>query len=162
MFETSQLYIKKAALQKNLNFIRNLIGDKCKFSSVVKGNAYGHGIEEFVAISQECGVDHFSVYSTDEAQRVFAVKHPSTDIMIMGSIDDDGLAWAIDNEIEFWVFELERVKKALRLAEDLGKKAKIHVEIETGMHRTGFEYGMLKEVIQLLKENEDRYTLKGI
>ncbi|NQV53153.1 MAG: alanine racemase [Flavobacteriales bacterium] len=162
MFETSHIHLKKEALKNNLSFIRGLIGDDCQMTSVVKGNAYGHGIEEYVIMAEECGVTHFSVYSTDEAQRVFNVKRPNTAIMIMGSVDDGGLAWAIDNEIEFWVFDEERLNKALRLAEDLGKKAKLHIEIETGMYRTGFENGEIKTVIQTLQRSLEHHTLLGI
>lgn len=162
MFETSHINLKKAALKNNLSFIQNLIGEDCKMSSVVKGKAYGHGIEEYVVMAEECGVNHFSVYSTDEAQRVFNVKNTNTSIMIMGSVDDDGLAWAIDNDIEVWVFDEERLNKALQLAENLRKKAKLHIEIETGMYRTGFENGEIKNVIQTLQGNLEHHTLVGI
>jgi alanine racemase len=162
MFETSIIEIEQAALENNLSFIRELTGPDRLVSSVVKGNAYGHGIEEYVPLAESCGIDHFSVYSTDEAQRVFEVKQPSTRIMIMGSVDDGGLAWAIDNGIEVWVFELERLQKAIRLAEDLGKPVKLHVEVETGMHRTGFESSELKQAAKLIQENADHLEFTGL
>lgn len=162
MFETSLIEIERSALQSNLRFIRKLIGPTRKLSCVIKGNAYGHGIEEYVPLAEQCGVDHFSVFSADEAERVYNVKNPKSDIVIMGSVDDGALAWAIDNGIEFWVFELGRLTKALNLAKDLGKKAKIHVELETGMNRTGFHHESLEKVIELLKSAQDHFKLKGI
>ena len=162
MFETSIIEIEQAALENNLSFIREQIGPERLLSSVVKGNAYGHGIEEYVPLAEDCGIDHFSVYSTDEAQRVFEVKQPRSKIMIMGSVDDGGLAWAIDNGIEVWVFELERLQKAIRLAEDLGKQVKLHIEVETGMHRTGFESKDLNQVAQLLEENAAHLEFTGL
>jgi len=113
MFEPTHIELEKSCLTHNLSFVRNHMGKERKLSCVVKGNAYGHGIEEYVPLAEECGVNHFSVYSTDEAQRVFNVKHPDTEIMIMGAVDDGAVAWAIDNDIEFWIFELERLDKAL-------------------------------------------------
>ncbi|MEX2597330.1 MAG: alanine racemase [Salibacteraceae bacterium] len=162
MFETSVIEIEKAALNRNLQFIRQWIGKDRLLTSVVKGNAYGHGIEEYVPLAEECGVSHFSVYSADEAQRVFNVKRAETDIMIMGSVDDQALHWAIENEVEIWVFELERLKKALKIASEIKKPAKIHLELETGMHRTGLENGTLQEALKLLKMAQNNHILKGI
>lgn len=162
MFETSVIELDKSALSQNIGFIKKLIGSHRKMSSVVKGNAYGHGIEVFVPMAEQCGVNHFSVFSAAEAQQVFNVKRPESDIMIMGSVDDGGLAWAIDNDIEVWIFDLDRLHKALRLAEDLGKKVKIHLELETGMHRTGFDNGALKMAVKELKNAKDNYILQGI
>ncbi|MEZ4722136.1 MAG: alanine racemase [Flavobacteriales bacterium] len=162
MFETSLIEINQKALENNLKFIRDLIGSERRLSCVIKGNAYGHGIEEYVPLAEQCGVNHFAVFSADEAQRVFNVKHPETEIMIMGSVDDGGLAWAIDNNIEVWVFDNERLHKAIRLAEDLGKKVKLHLELETGMNRTGLDNGALKQAIKELKSSTDFFVLKGI
>ena len=129
---------------------------------VVKGNAYGHGIEKYIPLAEAEGVDHFSVYSTDEAERVFKVKKPTTEIMIMGSVDNEGLKWAIENEIEVWIFEIDRLNEALNIAKKSGSKAKIHIELETGMHRTGFSNGQLNEAISTLKNNDQYFTLKGL
>jgi alanine racemase len=132
VFETSFIELNRNALKANLSFIRDHIGDERKLSCVVKGNAYGHGIEQYVPLAEAEGVDHFSVYSADEAQRVFTVKKSNTEIMIMGAVDGDALKWAIENGIEFWVFETERLIEALKFAEELGIKAKMHLELETG------------------------------
>lgn len=162
MFETSFIELNRNALKANLSFIRDHIGDERKLSCVVKGNAYGHGIEQYVPLAEAEGVDHFSVYSADEAQRVFTVKKSNTEIMIMGAVDGDALKWAIENGIEFWVFETERLIEALKFAEELGIKAKMHLELETRMHRTGFDDTNLPKAISLLKENDQFYELKGL
>jgi alanine racemase len=68
----------------------------------VKGNAYGHGLEEFVPMAESCGIHHFSVHSADEARKVLEVKHgEDTEIMIMGYIDNEDLEWAISKNISF-------------------------------------------------------------
>lgn len=162
MFETSVIEIEQDALENNLAFIRKQIGNDRLLSSVVKGNAYGHGIEQYVPLAEHCGIDHFAVYSTDEAQRVFKVKQPGTSIMIMGSVDDGGLAWAIDNGIEVWAFDLERLRKAIRLAEDLGKRVKVHIEVETGMNRTGFESDAIEHAAELLEKNAAHVEFTGL
>ncbi len=161
MFETSIIEINKSALDANLKFIRKQIGNR-KLSCVVKGNAYGHGIEEYVPMAEQLGVNHFAVYSADEAERIHSIKLPETEIMIMGSVDDAALAWAIENGIECWMFELDRLEKAIELGRDLGKKALIHIELETGMNRTGFKAKNLEKAAELLLKNSNQVEIVGI
>ncbi|WP_162426304.1 alanine racemase [Pontibacter pudoricolor] len=162
MFHSSYIEISKTALQNNINFIRNEIGPRVRFSSVVKGNAYGHGIEQFATLAQECGVDHFSVFSADEALRLHqSLPRPAT-TLIMGYIDDPELEWAIRNDIEFFVFEPDRLTKAADVARKLGKKAKIHLELETGMNRTGFDKTTSAQARKILDDTEEHVTLMAV
>lgn len=162
MLDTTQIEISKSALKQNVKFINEYLNDGVKFSSVVKGNAYGHTIEKFVPIAEESGVDHFSVFSADEANLVKNVCDDCSDIMIMGNIDNEDLQWAIENEIEFYVFEMDRFESALIAAKKINKKAKIHLEVETGMNRTGFDNSELKTAIKLIKENQENISFEGM
>ena len=67
MFESSTIELDYSALLNNLKVIRRNLGPDVLFSSVVKGNAYGHGIVEFVPMAEKAGVSHFSVFSAAEA-----------------------------------------------------------------------------------------------
>ncbi|MGM5484784.1 MAG: alanine racemase [Nanobdellota archaeon] len=160
MFQTSWLELDKEALKHNINFIRKITKSRSRISSVVKGNAYGHGIEQFVPMAEELGIDHFAVYCASEARRVKIALSRDSDIMIMGSVDE--MEWTIDNGIEFFVFDIDRLNEALEVAKRLGKPAKIHIEIETGMNRTGFVTKELKEVVRIIRENPDHFIIKGI
>lgn len=159
---TSVIGISKSALQKNLAFLHNFIGEGVKFSSVVKGNAYGHGIEQFVPIAQDCGIRHFSVFSTDEAYRVFRLKEPGTEIMIMGWISSDEMEWVVENEIQFFVFNLQTAYEAIKASLNTGKPAYIHIELETGMNRTGLKRNELRKLVKLLHEHENLFHVKGL
>lgn len=159
---TSKLFLSKSAVKSNLKFIRKIIGDKITLSSVVKGNAYGHGIEQFVPILADNGVRHFSVFSAMEAYRVKSIAPEDSEIMIMGWVSDEHVKWAIEEDIQFYVFELDRLKAAIESAKESKKKARIHIEIETGMNRTGFEEHVLDEVMELLKENQEHLVFEGL
>lgn len=161
MFHTSVITISRSALEHNLKFIREMVYP-ARFSSVIKGNAYGHGIEHFVSIAEQCGIDHFSVFSADEAWRVLHASHHNPDIMIMGMIDNSQVKWAVDQGVEFFVFEIDRLEKAIEMAKKCEKRAKIHLELETGMNRTGLNNSELEQAISLLKDNKEHLELKGI
>jgi len=67
MFDSSCIELSKSALTRNIRFIRQQIGQDVIISSVVKGNAYGHGITAFVPLAEACGLRHFSVFDATEA-----------------------------------------------------------------------------------------------
>ena len=158
----SEIEISQSALEHNIRFIRRLVKKDVKISSVVKGNAYGHGIDEYIPAAERCGIDHFSVFGADEAHRVMKVKQPSSSVMIMGWIPDQDLPWVIRNDIEFWIFDTDRLRKALKEAKKQKKKALVHIELETGMNRTGLPVSETDEVIELLKAHPDEVKLTGL
>jgi alanine racemase len=54
------------------------------------------------------------------------------------------------------------VEKAINLAKKLGKAARVHIEVETGMNRTGFSIKRLKKIFQHLEENKKFIAVKGV
>jgi len=161
--QPSTIQLDKSALECNLMYIRQLAGPDVRISSVVKGNAYGHGIEVFLPLAEKFGISHFSVFSADEALLALsAKKNPDTSIMIMGMIRDRELSWAIENGIEFYVFERGRLEAAVQSAKRAGKPAKIHLQVETGMHRLGFEKPELEETIGYITDNREHIEFTGI
>lgn len=161
MFNSSRIELDQGALESNLAYIRRKIGPNVKFSSVIKGNAYGHGVFEFVPMAESAGVDHFSVFSADEALEVANISMNNSTIMIMGFIDNTELEWAVVNGIEFFVFEMDRLLKSIEIAKRFGQRAKIHIEIETGLNRTGFNKDDLRKVVQVICENQDYLEVMG-
>lgn len=162
MQHTSYIEISKSAYQKNIQFIKEEIGPKTQISIVVKGNAYGHGIENIIPMAEENGIRHFSTFSADEALRVFHASKFGSEIMIMGMLQHEDLEELIQKGISFYVFDFERLEAAAAAAKRKGIKAKIHVEVETGFHRTGFEWEDRDWLAQQLKENSDYFELKGL
>lgn len=162
MVHTSYIELSKSAYKNNLKFIRSQVGSHVTISSVVKGNAYGHGIENTVKIAESAGIRHFSTFSTDEAIRVEASSTKNSEIMIMGMVDNESIPYLIQHEISFYVFELDRLRCAIETSKALGKKAKIHVEVETGFHRTGFEWEERTALAEVLLSNRENLQLCGL
>lgn len=163
MIHTSFIEISESALAKNISFIEDLLGSEVKFSSVVKGNAYGHGIANIVPLANKYGVDHFSVFSASEAVAVKqALPDKDITIMIMGDIDNDELGWAIENGVELYLFEFDRLEATVESARRIGKKATVHIEVETGMNRTGFFPKNIPKALDILKSNTEHVEIKGL
>jgi alanine racemase len=162
VFATSVIEISRSALRNNLRFLLEMIGEGARFCSVIKGNAYGHGIATFVPIAERCGIRQFAVFSADEALAAERARRKGSEIMIMGAIDNEELEWAIEHDISFYVFEVDRLEGALAAARAVGKPARIHLELETGLNRTGFRADELERPIDLIRENRAHFDLEGV
>ncbi len=162
MLHTSFIELDYQALHTNIRFLRSLVPDNTRFSMVVKANAYGHGIEDLLPMVEGCGVYHFSVFSVAEAMRVKHTMGERSELMIMGFIDDDYLGWAIKHDVSFFVFTIERLRATIEQAKKHNHPARIHLELETGMHRTGFCEDELPEVVRLVQQNRDVLDLEGL
>lgn len=162
MHTNSLIELNQNAYQTNINFLKKTFGEKIILSSVVKGNAYGHGIAEFVTMAYECGLNHFSVFDVEEAKAIFAVLQNKVTILVMGLVKDEDMEWVVGNAVEFFVFDKNRLIKARKVAEKLKTKAKVHIEVETGMNRTGFEKTELNSVISFLNKEKEYLHFKGL
>ncbi|MFD2034327.1 alanine racemase [Belliella marina] len=162
MNHTSYIEISKSAYKKNIQFLRSEVGENTIISAVVKGNAYGHGIENIVPIAEGGGIRHFSAFSADEALRVYNASKKKSEIMVMGMLQNADLEELINKGISFFVFEFDRLEEAVSTAKRLQVKAKIHVEVETGFHRTGFEWEDREKLFKVLHANQEHLTLSGL
>jgi alanine racemase len=159
---SSRIELSESALRRNIHFLRQHLGPQARFSSVVKGNAYGHSIEAFVPLAEKCGIRHFSVFSAVEAQRVLHVRAHASDVLVMGDIDDDELEWAIENNVAYYVFEPARLAATIRAGKKLGRPARIHIELETGLNRSGFRSEQLLSLCAQLRTAGDVVDVEGV
>lgn len=153
--------IDKKAYIHNIKFLQNTFADT-EIACVVKGNAYGHGIEQIVPIAQSTGVRYFTVFSVDEASRVFSVMSKDVQLIIMGYIPNSAYEWVIKNGIGFFIFEPDDLATAIKAARLVQKPAKIHLELETGMNRTGLDDENLIKSMQLIDANKKHVILSGV
>ena len=116
MHTNSVIEINQNALQNNIDFLKKLYGKKIILSSVVKGNAYGHGIPEFSRMAFNCGVNHFSVFDANEARGIRQELQMKVDVMIMGFVSESDIVWAIENEVSYYVFDKIRLQQSIKTA----------------------------------------------
>jgi alanine racemase len=102
------------------------------------------------------------VYSVEEAQIAWESRTEDSEIMIMGAIGTGDLGWAVERDVSFYVFELTRLEAGVAAAKLLRKKARIHLELETGMNRTGLEPEELRQAVEIIKRNSDHIEIAGV
>ncbi|HKK69660.1 MAG TPA: alanine racemase [Candidatus Krumholzibacteria bacterium] len=162
MKPSNWIELRESRVRSNLRFLRRVIGRGPKFCSVVKGNAYGHGIDVYVPMAERCGVRHFAVFSAREASEVLASSSTGSSIMIMGHLATEDVTWAIENDISFFVFDLGRLDTAIRAAKKIRRPARVHLEVETGLYRTGLTERSLQAAIRRARTHPQHVRIEGM
>jgi len=158
----SWIELSESALRSNLRFLRRLLGRSTAFASVVKGNAYGHGIEAFVPMAERSGVRRFATFGVAEGERVLGCCRPDSQVMIMGDVADEAVPWAVERGVSFWVFDLQRLDVAIRAARRIGRPARVHLELETGLNRTGLEGRTLNGAVKRILDSPEHVRVEGV
>ena len=132
-------------IRHNYNSIRAAIPARCKFLGVVKADAYGHGAEAVASVLQECGADYLAVACIDEAiaLREAGIVLP---ILILGYTSPEYTTDLIKYDITQSVADLETATGYSQAAAAAGKELKIHIKLDTGMSRLGFQAANEAEV----------------
>jgi alanine racemase len=143
------LEINLNAVIDNLNFYRKQIAPSVKVMAMVKAFSYGSGSFEIANVLQNNGVDYLAVAYADEGieLRQAGISLP---IMVMNP-EVDSFYGMIENRLEPEIYSfrvLEEFSNAVikRNGYD-GKPLKIHIKLDTGMHRLGFEKTDLEELL---------------
>ncbi len=125
-------------IQKNMETVRQKFGDDMIILGIVKANAYGHGAVETAKALIEFGATMLGVAAIDEALelRENGITAP---VLILGQIFRQDYAAAIENDITCTVIDIVTAQGISKKAQELGKTAKVHIKIDTGMGRIGFQ-----------------------
>ncbi len=112
---------------------------KCKrVMAVIKADAYGHGSVEVAKTLEEQGCDYFAVANLDEGVQL-RENGIKSNILVLGYVDIDGHEEALDNDLMITISDINSAENMDEIASIKGKKANIHVKIDTGMTRFGFD-----------------------
>ena len=125
-------------IQKNMQTVRQKFGDDMLIMGIVKANAYGHGAVEVAKALAQFGADMLGVAAIDEAVEL-RENGIDTPILILGQIFRQDYATAIENDITCTVVDIVTAQGLSKKAQELGKVAKVHIKIDTGMGRIGFQ-----------------------
>ncbi len=125
------------AIADNAKAVRSVTSPGAKVIGVVKADAYGHGAPEIAACLLENGIDMLAVSQIDEALqlRLSGVDAP---ILILSDAEPERAEELINYSITQTVFASEMAKSISDAAVGLGKVAKVHIKIDSGMGRVGF------------------------
>lgn len=145
------LEINLDALNHNLNFYRSKLKDGVKLMVMVKAASYGNGSFEIANLLQFNRVDYLAVAYADEGVelRKHGIELP---IMVM-NVALESFSNILKYNLEPEVYSIGQLKRLIDFIGKEEKSIKIHIKIDSGMHRLGFERKHIEELTKILKAN---------
>lgn len=147
----SILEINLAGIAHNISVYKSLLNRDTRIMAVVKASAYGSGQYEVARYLEHKGVDYLAVAYPDEGI-LLREKGIRSRIMVMNTAHAD-YAELQEHGLEPEVFSIPQLK---RLCAELGDRLiEVHIKIESGMNRLGFQEQDLEPLIHILQKNRN-------
>lgn len=145
----SAVIVDLDTIRDNLKAVKEKVGKDTGIMAVIKADAYGHGAVE-TARELENSCDFFGVADIDEAMQL-RIAGFSTPILILGRTDPFYSDVIIKYDIRPTVSCLSDAMSLNEEAKRQNKKVKIHIAVDTGMSRIGFQADEIDEIIEIAK-----------
>jgi len=140
--------ISASAIAHNVGALKSVVGESL-FCAVVKANGYGHGAELAAKAALIGGADMLAVAIIDEGieLRQSGISAP---ILLLAEVPPDTIDAAFENSLTLTIGSIEGSKAAVAHAEAFGGRHRVHVKVDTGMHRMGVAPADVDEVVDAL------------
>ena len=141
--------INLAQLRRNFEIFTKDRPANVSFMSIVKDDAYGHGLVEVARVAEQFGCAFLGVVTVDEgiALRQDGISKP---ILLLGERTDEELDLSFEHNLTCCINDLTQAKKLQRLCEKYHRTVAVHVEIDSGMSRYGVRWSDAMPVIEAL------------
>ncbi|GAA7555030.1 alanine racemase [Helicobacter pylori] len=148
--------VNSASLRHNFSAVKSVVPKDTHIMAVVKANAYGAGAIKASEIFLQEGANYLGVATLDEALELRS-HFSKTPILILGYSPNANASMLIDNDLSAMIFSLEQAEVFSQMALKSQKRLKVHLKIDTGMHRLGLEPNF--KSIEIIKKIR---ALKGL
>jgi alanine racemase len=141
-----ELGVDLSALAHNYRELRRLCAPAARFLAVVKADAYGHGLLPAARKLAGAGVDYLGVGSLEEGLALRQAGLSLPVLLLAGILPGEAEA-AVAAGLEVMLFRRDVAESLAAAARTQGKKAKVHLKVDTGMGRLGI---LPQEALQFL------------
>ncbi len=140
--ERSWVEIDLAAFQDNLQLLKTYLRPGQSFMQIVKADAYGHGAKEIAEIALTQGAVYLGVANLEEG-KLLRIQGITAPILILSPSLSSEIEQIIRYDLSLGVTDPEFAEELSKAATKANKSVKIHLKLDTGMHRSGiwFEEG---------------------
>jgi alanine racemase len=153
----TRLEINLSHLRHNLNKLKSTVTNSVQILAMVKAQSYGVGLAEMAKFLEQEKIDYLGVAYADEGVsiRKAGVKTP---ILVMNA-EPRSFDSLISFDLEPSIYSIEQLNALIHaLILKQIQHFPIHLKLETGMHRLGFEPEQLNELIDLLNNQPEVYV----
>src|SRR5262245_20930097 len=122
------------ALRQNLAWLRHRVGPAVKIMTVVKADAYGHGLKQTAALLMQSGTDIFGIANLAEARLIRSVGK-GWPVLMLGACLPEEVQVAVREEVRPTLSSMAEAEAFNDEAERQHKTVLVHVKVDTGMGR---------------------------
>lgn len=147
------LSVNLSALANNIRIYKSLLRPGTKLMALVKAFAYGAGSEQIGSLLQYIKADYLTVAYTEEG---VALRDAGIDLPVMVmNVEQSSFDHLVQNNLEPEIFSVPLLRSFTEfLSAKRIKGYPVHIKIDTGMHRLGFESFQIAELLKELKVNK--------
>jgi alanine racemase len=142
------LEINLTALDHNLNFYRSFVKEETKLMAILKAGAYGSGSVAIAKFLQGKKVDYIVVALIDEGIEL-RENNITADIVILNP-DLENIDKIFQHKLQVEIYSLEQLEILAQRAELRDENLKIHINLDSGMHRLGIPEEDIDQLISIL------------
>jgi len=150
--------VSVAALRENYAVFRELLGPECRLMAIAKSNAYGHGLIDYSRTMQELGADWIGVDSIVEAVKLRG-NGITAPILVLGYTLPQWFELAGEQRISLTISTRDSLREIARRRLSL---LRLHLKIDTGMHRQGFQSTEVPDVCRFIADHLETEQIEGI
>lgn len=143
----SWLELNYEALANNVWLLKQHVGDKVDLMAVVKADAYGHGAAASAQTALNNGASSIGVSSVNEAMELRSVG-VTAPVLTMNYTPPRQVRDAIRNDLTLTVFDISLARTYNGIARQLGRTARVHIKVDSGMGRLGV---LPNEILELCR-----------
>ena len=155
------LEISRNKIEKNLEKIKSI---NKNIIYVLKDDAYGLGIENILPILIENGCNYYAVAYIEEALEIKKISREKflkeVNVMILNYTEVEDIRIAVENGIELTIYSLFQFREYEKIFSEILEEGKnniqIHIKLNTGMNRLGFDGDEIEELCGILKRFQVR------
>ncbi|MCD6052147.1 MAG: alr [Verrucomicrobia bacterium] len=141
--------IDLSALRENLGWLRHAAGSGQRVITVVKADAYGHGLKQIAALLMQSGTDVFGVANLNEARAIRSVGK-GWPILMLGACLPDEVEAAVKDQVMPTISSLEEAQRFSECAGKHRRTVEVHLKVDTGMGRLGAKPGDVVALAQAI------------
>ena len=153
--------VKGKAIETNVRQLRSKLSKNCQFMAVVKADGYGHDAKLVSEYAIKGGASQLGVATLNEGikLRSSGVKKP---ILILGNLyTKRDLIICFKNDLMPTISSIRECLICNNIGKHFGSKFPLHLKVDTGMSRLGFEYDKFVQQFEKIKSFEN-ILIKGI
>ncbi|KQZ84220.1 alanine racemase [Microbacterium sp. Root166] len=149
----TELRVDLDALEANIDAVRGAVG-AAELMLVVKDDAYGHGLGPVSRRAHDAGVRWFGAYDIETGSELRRALGPGIRIFVWMAASGEAMERAVAHDLDIGIGDAETLEAVAQAGARSGRAARVHLKIDTGLHRNGVRPEEWPQFVRRAREHE--------